>query len=1151
MRQPSLTCRPLAVLALVCAGGAAGAQTSALVDTPAAVRFLPGDDAVVPSAQDQRAPAIAAGAGVSLVVWADRRSYPAGVAFGEYETASDIYGMRLDANGARIDPVPFVITQEPGAQENPRVVWNGTHWLVLFESYDIHGTGYYYQKSLEAVRVSASGAVADARPIKIRNVAPVGQAWAAASDGENWVVAFERSDAVSALQLLRITAQGAVEQGPKTVLGSTYYLRFNLRLAYANGVYLFTWTEFYDTLALRFDRNLNVLDAAPRALQAGDLAGLVASGSQFYILWLQAVPPASVALTGTRVSTAGERLDGSGVNISGSNQPEPYTTADVVWDGTNFRASWGFAGAVSVARVAPTGQVLDPGGVSVAGPSTGPGAATANSGLQLVWTVTRGNEDDVVSARISSGNTAGPNTDVSVGTAMQMRSDVASGSAGSMVIFRSDVSGTRRVMAHPLDAAGNPLTPQPVLLDSGPNASGPGAPSVAWNGSLYLATWARTSGIVAQRLHQDGSLVDAAPFAVMPGFGPTEVAALGDTFLVVGRRFGYNPEIINAVAARVRGSDGAVLDPSGLLVGTSYVTSVAVARFATRWLAVWRANFTHDNPMGRTMAAFVNADGTTPGEFAVYGPHSAASGNGILEVAAASDDNTALVLQSAKVSGAETDLVGRQVNLDGSLRAPVVLTPWEGNQYNPRVAWNGTHYVVGYTEQRNRFAHLSLDPLDARGDLYGMRVRPDGTVVDPRGFAFSISPAAEAFANVASAGGATLFTGSVMRNVPHDAYRIAYQILGAGGNQWPVAAAAADSVGGDVPLAVSFTSAGSADPDGAVTSYAWDFGDGSVSSQPDVVHTFTAPGDYVATLTVTDDQGVSSVNTVPLRVTAPNQLPVAVASARPTSGAAPLDVVLVADGSYDPDGAIGNYEWIFSDGGTYWGNTAYNTFEQPGTYTATLNVYDSRGGVGTTVLTITVLPPGNQPPLPPSGLVFWTVTAASADLHWTDNSSDESGFVLQRCTGTAAFCNANPAAYVSLPPTGPNVTSYNDTGLTAGTTYTWRVHAFNAMGVSAQSNTVTATTLTVPAAPTNLTARARFRVTLAWRDNALDETGYTVERCAGAACTSFLPVAFLEEGARRYDDLGVQSHTTYRYRVAATGPGGQSLYSNVATVTTW
>ena len=105
------------------------------------------------------------------------------------------------------------------------------------------------------------------------------------------------------------------------------------------------------------------------------------------------------------------------------------------------------------------------------------------------------------------------------------------GANGSMIVFRSDISGANRIMAQPLDLNGRGLTRNPIQLDSGPTNNGPSAPSVAWNGSVYLATWGNSTGIVAQRLNQDGSLVDLAPFHVMPGFGPTEVSAVGNTFL--------------------------------------------------------------------------------------------------------------------------------------------------------------------------------------------------------------------------------------------------------------------------------------------------------------------------------------------------------------------------------------------------------------------------------------------------------------------------------------------------------------------------------------------------------------------------------------------------------------------------------------------
>jgi PKD repeat protein len=122
----------------------------------------------------------------------------------------------------------------------------------------------------------------------------------------------------------------------------------------------------------------------------------------------------------------------------------------------------------------------------------------------------------------------------------------------------------------------------------------------------------------------------------------------------------------------------------------------------------------------------------------------------------------------------------------------------------------------------------------------------------------------------------------------------------------------------------------------------------------------------VATLTVTDNQGALTVNTAPVMVTAPNQPPVAVASADPPSGPPSLNVILYSDGSYDPDGALGNIQWEFHDGSVYWGPTAYFTYDQAGIYEVTLTVWDNRNATGTGTLTIYVGQP-NQPPVADAG----------------------------------------------------------------------------------------------------------------------------------------------------------------------------------------
>jgi glucose/arabinose dehydrogenase len=77
-----------------------------------------------------------------------------------------------------------------------------------------------------------------------------------------------------------------------------------------------------------------------------------------------------------------------------------------------------------------------------------------------------------------------------------------------------------------------------------------------------------------------------------------------------------------------------------------------------------------------------------------------------------------------------------------------------------------------------------------------------------------------------------------------------------GGNQPPVVAASATPRSGPQPLSVSFSSAGSSDPEGQPLTFGWTFGDGGTSTLPDPTHVYQNPGLYVARLTVSD--GVNS-----------------------------------------------------------------------------------------------------------------------------------------------------------------------------------------------------------------------------------------------------------------------------------------------------
>jgi len=101
-----------------------------------------------------------------------------------------------------------------------------------------------------------------------------------------------------------------------------------------------------------------------------------------------------------------------------------------------------------------------------------------------------------------------------------------------------------------------------------------------------------------------------------------------------------------------------------------------------------------------------------------------------------------------------------------------------------------------------------------------------------------------------------------MRGIYHSyiAYQTSIQATAAnGGGKAPVADAEWSPHDGQAPEKVSFDASGSSDPDGTVTDWSWDFGDGSTGSGARVVHTYTRGGRYFPKLTVTDDSGAQAV----------------------------------------------------------------------------------------------------------------------------------------------------------------------------------------------------------------------------------------------------------------------------------------------------
>jgi hypothetical protein len=192
------------------------------------------------------------------------------------------------------------------------------------------------------------------------------------------------------------------------------------------------------------------------------------------------------------------------------------------------------------------------------------------------------------------------------------------------------------------------------------------------------------------------------------------------------------------------------------------------------------------------------------------------------------------------------------------------------------------------------------------------------------------------------------------------------------------------------------------------------------------------------------------------------------------------------------------------------------------------------------------------PPAAPTGLATTLVAYNEVDLHWNDNSTNEDGFRILRCTG--ASCTPTTA----MGSVGPGVTSYNDTTVAASTDYGYKVQAYNGGGTvdGVTPATVSATTPPPPpsllTAPTNLgvTGTSRNSISVSWQDNSNNETNFDIERCPGTACTNFAPLTSVGANVTTYRNAGLARHTTYSYRVKARNSGGSSTYAGPVSGTT-
>jgi len=190
-----------------------------------------------------------------------------------------------------------------------------------------------------------------------------------------------------------------------------------------------------------------------------------------------------------------------------------------------------------------------------------------------------------------------------------------------------------------------------------------------------------------------------------------------------------------------------------------------------------------------------------------------------------------------------------------------------------------------------------------------------------------------------------------------------------------------------------------------------------------------------------------------------------------------------------------------------------------------------------------------QAPLAPTNLTAVLQAGPQVLLSWTDNATDETGFIIERRVLGGTFA---PLPITVPANNGTGSVSYTDTTVSAGNTYEYQVRAVNAIGQSTPSNIASVIIPAPPVAPSNVSATAarsgnrNARVTLTWTDNSNNETGFNIQRATDAAFTANVVNATVGANATTYTTGNIARATQYYFRVRSYNGQGQSAWVNAS-----
>lgn len=731
-------------------------------------------------------PNLAGGGGQYLVVWADTRRWdkPYG-----YSTSGKvtIYGARISASGALLDPTGFLIAEEGSS---PRVAFGDNTYLVVWD-------GDSHSSSILGARVNPGGVILDKNPIQISSTIQDGHAPSVTFGGGQFFVVWEHMGADVDIHGARVAPSGTVLD-KKGILLSTAQRNQNLpRVASDGKDYFAVWEDLRSsrhplgprvhTYGTRISHAGKVLDPQGIAISSSipmshsfqAFEPSVAFGGGTYLIVWQQVSGSYSSLSeiaGRRVSSAGKFLDPGEIVITmglGFSPDVAYTDKNflVVWmDRRNRYGKASYPSDIYGARVSPGGLVLDTAGIPITKSPNAlykPKVATGGSSFSVVWT-DMGEEyspieykSGVYSARINRDGKVldVPAILVSRSANSQWIPGIAKGGKNYLVVWIDGRIGAPGIYGAMINSQGKMLDASGVYIERGSQYER--IPEIASDGSDYLVVWENKGEVYGARISAMGKSLDSKPINIAKNSKESKwnpiVAFGGGSYLVIWNSFIRNTTGYGNDNQHIHGTllnkSGIELSPGGFVVTKSVSTyfrqSLSIAYGGGTFFVAWETyesccSGKHPCYRRRISGTRITEKGSRldSADIQIAWPKcSSTRTNQPMDAtnpSVAYNGETFLVIWSDSLCSGypketcRSTIHGRQFAPTG----PVSSTPeflihqgkWSCD--SPAVTSDGNRYLVAWEDWRNGTSNA---------DIYGARVTPEGYILDLMGVPISDS----------------------------------------------------------------------------------------------------------------------------------------------------------------------------------------------------------------------------------------------------------------------------------------------------------------------------------------------------------------------------------------------------------------------------